>query len=83
MDLLRRAVALVHRAGFRVVNVDTTVICELPKIGPHAAAIRSSLASALEVGVDAVSVKGKTNEGMGWEGEGAGIAVHAVALIEK
>jgi 2-C-methyl-D-erythritol 2,4-cyclodiphosphate synthase len=81
MDLLRRAVALVHQAGYRIENVDTTLICELPKIGPHAAAIRASLAAALGVEFGAVSVKGKTNEGMGWEGEGKGIAVHAVALL--
>jgi 2-C-methyl-D-erythritol 2,4-cyclodiphosphate synthase len=81
MDLLRRAVALVHQAGYRVENVDTTLICELPKIGPHAAAIRTSLAAALGVEFGSVSVKGKTNEGMGWEGEGKGIAVHAVALL--
>jgi 2-C-methyl-D-erythritol 2,4-cyclodiphosphate synthase len=83
MDLLRRAVALVHQAGYRVENVDTTLICELPKIGPHAAAIRASLAAALGVEFGAVSVKGKTNEGMGWEGEGKGIAVHAVALLRS
>lgn len=83
MDLLRSAVALVHRAGYRIGNVDTTLICEHPKIGPHAAAIRASLAGALEVPVDAVSVKGKTNEGMGWEGERVGIAVHAVALLQS
>jgi len=81
MDLLRRAVALVHQAGYRVANVDTTLICELPKIGPHAAAIQTSLAAALDIGPGDVSVKGKTNEGMGWEGEGKGMAVHAIALL--
>lgn len=81
MDLLRRAVALVHQAGYRVGNVDTTLICELPKIGPHALAIRTSLAETLAVSLGAVSVKGKTNEGMGWEGAGKGVAVHAVALL--
>jgi 2-C-methyl-D-erythritol 2,4-cyclodiphosphate synthase len=81
MDLLRRAIVLVHQAGYRVGNVDTTLICELPRISPHATAIRTSLAEALGMGVDSVSVKGKTNEGMGWEGEGKGIAVHAVALL--
>jgi 2-C-methyl-D-erythritol 2,4-cyclodiphosphate synthase len=81
MDLLRRAVAVVAAQGYRVGNVDVTVICEAPKIGPVAPAMRQSLAEALEVEVDAVSVKGKTNEGMGWEGRGEGLAVHAVALL--
>jgi 2-C-methyl-D-erythritol 2,4-cyclodiphosphate synthase len=81
MDLLRRAVRIVADAGFQVGNVDATVICERPRIDVVAGAIRASLSTALGVGPDAVSVKGKTNEGMGWEGRGEGIAVHAVALL--
>ncbi len=81
MDLLRRAVAVVAARGYRVGNVDVTVICEAPRIGPVADAMRRSLAGALQVDVDSVSVKGKTNEGMGWEGRGEGIAVHTVALL--
>lgn len=81
MDLLRRSVALVHGAGLTVGNVDVTVVCEHPRIGPVAGDIRASLAGALEVGPERVSVKGKTNEGMGWEGRREGLAVHAVALL--
>ena len=81
IDLLSRAVALVHEAGFRVGNVDATVICEQPKIGPVADQMRRRLAETLQVDPTQVSVKGKTNEGMGWEGEGKGLAVHAVALL--
>ncbi len=81
MDLLRRAVSLVHEAGHRVGNVDVTVVCESPEIGPLAERIRSALAGALAVPVGDVSVKGKTNEGMGWEGRREGLAVHAVALL--
>ncbi len=81
MVLLARAVEIVAEAGFRVGNVDVTVICERPKIGPHALRMRQGLASVLGCGVGDVSVKGKTNEGMGWTGSGEGIAVHAVALI--
>ena len=81
MDLLQRAVSLVHEAGYRVGNVDVTVVCELPKIGPVAERIRRALAGVLEVKLDSVSVKGKSNEGMGWEGRREGIAVHAVALL--
>jgi len=81
MDLLRRALDLVHQAGWEVGNVDLTVICEAPKIGPHARKIRDRLAEVLGVGPGEVSIKGKTNETMGWEGRGEGLAVHAVALL--
>ena len=81
LDLLRRAVSLVHEAGHRVGNVDLTVVCEHPKIGPVAAAMRTALAGALQVDPGDVSVKGKTNETMGWEGKGEGLAVYAVAML--
>lgn len=82
IDLLRRAREVLGRSGRQVVNVDVTVICESPKIGPHSQAMRDRLAHALDVEVGQVSVKGKSNEGMGWIGTGEGLAVHAVALIE-
>ena len=81
MDLLGRVVALLGQRGLRTINVDVTVICEAPRIGPHAAGMRARIADVLGIGPDAVSIKGKTNEGMGWIGAGEGIAVHAVALI--
>ena len=71
---------IVH-AGFSVGNVDVTLICERPKLRPYVDAIRSRLAELLRVPIDAVSVKGKTNEGMDATGEGLGVAVHAVALV--
>ena len=67
--------------GYQVVNIDVTVICEAPKIGPHTTAMREKLAGALGIGVKHISVKGKTNEGMGWIGQGEGVAVVATALI--
>jgi 2-C-methyl-D-erythritol 2,4-cyclodiphosphate synthase len=82
-DLLRRALATVEAAGWRPVNVDTTVVCETPKIGPHAAAIRASVAAVLGIALDAVNVKGKTSEGMGFTGTGEGMAVYAVALLRR
>ena len=81
MGLLRQAVAVAAQAGYAVVNVDAVVIAEAPRLTPHAYAIRTRLAEALGVGVAAVSVKGKTNEGMGETGRGEGLAVHAVALL--
>ncbi len=82
IDLLRRAIEVLHGNGFHVVNVDATVVCESPRVGPHVDAMRQRLADAMSVPSGAVSVKGKTNEKMGWIGRGEGIAVHAVALVE-
>ena len=81
MDLLARVVALLRRRRLRAINVDVTVICETPRIGPYAARMRARIGEVLGTGSDAVSIKGKTNEGMGWIGAGEGIAVHAVALV--
>ncbi|MCY4646505.1 MAG: 2-C-methyl-D-erythritol 2,4-cyclodiphosphate synthase [Gammaproteobacteria bacterium] len=83
MDLLGRVVALLRQRRLRVINVDVTVICETPRIGPHAGGMRARIGEVLGTGREAVSIKGKTNEGMGWIGAGDGIAVHAVALIGK
>lgn len=79
--LLRQAMARVHDAGFRVGNVDVTVIAERPKLLPHVPAIRATLAAALGVEASAVSVKGKTNERVDSMGRGESMACHAVALL--
>ena len=81
--LLVRAVGLVREAGFVVENVDAVVLAERPKLLPHVDRIRARLAGALGVDVGAVSVKGKTNEGMGEAGRGEGMIVHAVALLRS
>ena len=81
--LLNGVMDEIAHAGFSVGNVDVTLICERPKLRPHVDAIRSRLAELLRVPVGSVSVKGKTNEGMDATGEGVGIAVHAVALVES
>lgn len=81
IEMLRHARDRVAQAGFRVTNVDVTVIAERPKIGPHRDAIRERLAQALGIEVRCVSVKGKTNEGMGWIGRGEGVACIAVATL--
>jgi 2-C-methyl-D-erythritol 2,4-cyclodiphosphate synthase len=82
IELLGHAMHAVRGAGWRVVNVDVTVICESPKIRPYAAEMCERLGDGMGIPAARVSVKGKTNEGMGWIGAGEGIAVHAVALIE-
>lgn len=83
VEMLAAAVALARQEGFRVVNVDATVVAERPKIGPHRAAMRERLAAVLGVDPRAVGVKGKTNERMGWVGRGEGLAVVAVATLAR
>jgi len=83
LELLRRAFAIVRNTGFAVENLDAVVIAERPKLAPYIDRIRATLAGALDMSADAVSVKGKTNEGMGEIGRGEGMAVHAVALLRK
>ena len=83
IDLLRRAANLAAEQNYQVVNVDVTVVCEAPKIAGHADAMCARLADALDIAPAAVSVKGKTNEGMGWIGRGDGIAAMAVVLVDR
>lgn len=81
LDLLARAVEVVRERGWRVVNVDVSVLLEKPKLLPHVPAIRANLAQALGVAIDAVSVKGKSNEEVDAVGRREAIASHAVALL--
>ena len=81
VQLLRGAMKHVHAAGYRVSNVDVTVIAQKPKLLPYLHAMRENLAAALDVDVSAVSVKGKTNEGVDSMGRGESMACHVVALI--
>jgi 2-C-methyl-D-erythritol 2,4-cyclodiphosphate synthase len=81
--LLRQVRTLLAERGWAPVNVDATVICEAPRIGPHAAAMRAHLAGDLGIGEDAVSVKATTSEKLGFTGRGEGIAAMAVALLAQ
>jgi len=83
IEMLAVAVGRVHEAGWRVGQLDVVVIAETPKIAPHREAMRARLATA--VGIDAadVSIKGKTNEGMGFVGRGEGIACLATATLVR
>ena len=83
IELLREVVARVGAEGWQVVNVDATVICEEPKIAPHAGEMAARLAGALGIEPARVSVKGTTNEGMGFVGRSEGIAAIAVAMIKS
>lgn len=83
LDLLRQTVVMVAEAGHQVMSVDATVVAEQPKVGPHVEAMRSALAEALGVDMDAVSVKATTTDGLGAIGRGEGIAALAIALLDS
>ncbi len=81
IEMLSRAVARVRAAGWFVGQVDVVVVAEMPKIAPHRDAMRTRIAGALGVDTSDVSIKGKTNEGMGFIGRGEGIACFATATL--
>jgi 2-C-methyl-D-erythritol 4-phosphate cytidylyltransferase/2-C-methyl-D-erythritol 2,4-cyclodiphosphate synthase len=78
---LRHAIALASARGLRLANCDVTLICERPKIGPHAAAMRAALAAIMGVAEDRVSVKATTSERLGFTGREEGIAAMATATL--
>lgn len=78
---LRHAVELAGKMGFAISNVDCTLICEFPKIGPHAAAMRTAMAGIMGLDVARVSVKATTSERLGFTGRGEGIACIATAAL--
>lgn len=80
--LARRVAEIMTGHGWRIENIDATILCQRPKLAPHIPAMRAKLAEAFGMPVDAVSVKATTEEHLGFTGEGLGIAAHAVALIE-
>ncbi|MBR4474932.1 MAG: 2-C-methyl-D-erythritol 2,4-cyclodiphosphate synthase [Oscillospiraceae bacterium] len=81
--LLKEVVCLLAEKGFRVGNVDATVIAQRPKLMPYISEMRRNLAAVMGTEEDAVNVKATTEEKLGFTGEGLGIAAHAVALIER
>ena len=83
IGLLSRVGELLAQRGWTVVNVDVVVVCESPKVGPLAPRMHQRLGGALGVSPSMISVKGKSNEGLGWIGAGEGLAVHAIALVTR
>lgn len=81
--LLRHVLSLVREAGYRVGNVDATVIAQAPKLAPHISAMRERIAEDLELALDAVNVKATTSERLGFTGRGEGIAAEAVVLLTR
>lgn len=83
MDLLEACARMAREGGYELLNVDATVVVEAPKIAPHLDVIRENLSRTLRIDSSAVSVKAKTSEGMGYTGDGSGIAAYAVAALER
>lgn len=83
VDLLREVASIVRQAGFEVVNVDSVVVLEEPKIAPHRAEMAKTMAGALGIDSGRVSVKASTSEGLGFAGRGEGAAAYAVALVNE
>ena len=80
--LTREVAKIIAAHGYKVGNIDATILCQRPKLAPHIPAMRKNIADAFGLPLDAVSVKATTEEHLGFTGEGLGIAAHAVALIE-
>lgn len=81
LELLARVVELIKERGFKVANMDAVVLAERPRLAPHIQSMRERLAAVLQIEVELVSVKAKTNEGLDAIGRGEAMAAHAVALI--
>ena len=82
LTLLSRVQDARAGAGYRVVNIDATLIAQAPKVGPYRRQMQENLAAALDIGPGCVNVKATTEEHLGFTGEGSGMSAHAVALIE-
>ncbi|MBQ1620551.1 MAG: 2-C-methyl-D-erythritol 2,4-cyclodiphosphate synthase [Oscillospiraceae bacterium] len=83
LTLLRRVGRVLASEGYRVVNIDATLLAQAPKIAPYRDKMRANIAKALQISLSQVSVKATTEEGLGFTGEGLGMAAHAIALLEK
>ena len=83
LKLLKKVYVHLYHNGYKVVNIDATVIAQAPKLSPYIFEMRKNIAMALSIGIGDVSVKATTEEHLGFTGDGSGIAAHAVCLIEN
>lgn len=83
LELLKEVVRRVNEKGYRVVNIDATILAQTPKMAPYISEMRKNIADACNVNQDSVSVKATTEEGLGFTGAKQGIAAHAVCLIDN
>lgn len=82
LELLKAVVQTVNAKGYNVINIDSTILAQTPKMAPHIPKMRKNIAAACNIDVNSVSVKATTEEGLGFTGRGEGIAAHAVCLVE-
>ena len=83
IKLLERVIALLDHRGWKVGNIDATILAQAPKLAPYRARMRRNIAGALGIDTEQVGVKATTEEGLGFTGDGSGMAAHAVALVER
>ena len=83
LDMLSRVMQMVSAVGWRVENVDATIVAQQPRLSPHTPAMRASIAAALDIEQERVNVKGKTTDGLGFTGTGEGIAAYCVVLLSR
>ncbi len=83
MELLKRVGELISCKGYKIINIDATVLCQAPKLRPYIDIMRKNISDCLSLRADLVSVKATTEEGLGFTGKGEGIAAHCVCLIEE
>lgn len=83
LELLRKVGEIIANGGYKINNVDATVIAQAPKLSPFIDEMRNNIANALEISIDRVSVKATTEEKLGFTGAGEGIAAHSVCLVEE
>ena len=83
LKLLREVGKLLRERHYAVVNVDVVLLAQAPKVGPYRQQMAENLAAALEIDVEQMNVKATTEEGLGFTGDGSGMAAHAVVLLEK
>lgn len=83
VELLKHVGGLLDEHGYKIGNIDATIIAQRPKMAPHIQAMRENTAKALNIDVDQINIKATTEEGLGFTGEGLGIASNAICMIEK
>lgn len=81
--LLERVAKLIAENGFKIMNIDATIICESPKLAPYIGLMKNNISASCYLSESRVSIKATTNEGLGFEGKGLGIAAFAVALLTE
>jgi len=82
-EILKEVISLLQQKKYSIVNIDATVICELPKLTPHIDQIKKNIASDCNIDIDRINVKATTTETLGFTGRGEGIAAQAICLIES